>query len=313
MLFKNTQRVLADIKSIKIQGATNVAIATLKALEREAKESSASTRFEFIKQISVAGKLLANIRPTEPLADNAVEFIVFHLNKNKIVSIDELKKTVVDAVQYFLKLMAENENKIVRAGEKIVKFGDKIFTHCHSSTVINLLRYAKENKKRFEVFQTETRPLYQGHRTAKDLLKMGIKDTLLIDSSAPYLISKVSGGKFQIDKLIIGCDAISRDGSCVNKVGSFGLALTCFLNKIPVYVVTQSLKMNEDAKNIQAVKIEQRSGREVWPNAPRELKIYNPAFDCVSAELITAYITEFGIIKPSELFGKVKASYPWVI
>lgn len=313
MISKNIQRTLSEIKSIKIQGATNVAVATLKTLEREAKESKALTRLEFIKQVSAAGKLLATVRPTEPMADNAVEFIIFHLNKIKAASIDELKKVVIDAVQCFLKLMIENESKIVRAGEKIVKFGDKIFTHCHSSTVINLLRYAKENKKRFEVFQTETRPLYQGHRTAKDLLKMGIKDTLLIDSSAPYLISKVSGSKFQIDKLIIGCDAISRDGSCVNKVGSFGLALTCFLNKIPIYVVTQSLKMNEDAKNIQAVRIEQRSGREVWPNAPKKLKIYNPAFDCVPAELITAYVCEFGIVKPVDLFTKVKENYAWVI
>ncbi|MEK7511422.1 MAG: S-methyl-5-thioribose-1-phosphate isomerase [Patescibacteria group bacterium] len=313
MLSKNIQRILFDIKSIKIQGATNVAVATLKALEREAKESTALTRSEFIKQVSIAGKLLANARPTEPMADNAVEFIIFHLNKNKSASVDELKRVVQDATNDFLELMSENETKILRVGEKIVKEGDKVFTHCHSSTVIKLLISAKKNKKRFEVFQTETRPLYQGHRTAKDLLKFGIKDTLLIDSCAPYLISKISGSKFQIDKLIIGCDAISRDGSCVNKVGSFSLASTAFLNKIPVYVVTQALKMNEDAKNIQAIKIEQRSAREVWPNAPRGLKIYNPAFDQVPAEFITGYICEFGIVKPINLFAKVKEQYPWLV
>ncbi|MEK7159264.1 MAG: hypothetical protein AAB766_02055, partial [Patescibacteria group bacterium] len=83
------QRVFQDIKTIKIQGATNVAFATIKALERTAKESLTVTRTEFIKQIVDTGNSLANARPTEPMADNAVEFIIFHLNKNKSASVDE--------------------------------------------------------------------------------------------------------------------------------------------------------------------------------------------------------------------------------
>jgi ribose 1,5-bisphosphate isomerase len=312
MILNFVQRVFQDIKTIRIQGATNVAFAVIKAIERVAKESTVLSRAEFVKQIFATGKLLSEARPTEPMAGNAVEFIIFLLNKNKGVSVNESKNVVRDAVQYFLKLLAENEAKILLNGEKIIESGDKIFTHCHSSTVIKLLVNAKQNKKRFEVFQTETRPLYQGHRTAKELLKFKIKNTLLVDSCAPYLISKVSGSNFQIDKLIIGCDAISRDGSCVNKVGSFSLAQTAFLNKIPVYVVTQALKMNEDAKNIQAIKIEQRDAREVWLNAPKGLRIYNPAFDQVPAEFITGYVCDFGLVKPGELFEVVMENYPWL-
>lgn len=310
---KKIKRIFDDIQTIKIQGATNVALAVAKALADYAKRAEAKTRGEFVAAMAEAGRYLVSARATEPMADNVVEFILFALKKNKSQDVKELRQVVAESVGYFFSLVEKNEAKLVRIGEGTIKFGDKIFTHCHASTVIKILRAAKANKKRIEVFQTETRPLYQGHRTAEDLTRAGIRDTLVVDSAAPYLISKVSGDRFQIDKVIIGCDAIARDGSCVNKVGSFGLALTAFLNKIPVYVATQALKINEDAKNLRAIKIEERDAREVWDRAPKNLKIYNPAFDKVPAELITGYICEFGIVKPTDLFKKIKEAYLWLV
>jgi ribose 1,5-bisphosphate isomerase len=309
---KIIEQTYKDIKSIKIQGATNVALAVAKALKRYSKEVEVKTSSQLIKEISKAGKCLVSARATEPMADNVVEFIVFYLKKNKDLSVVELKKVLLSEIDYFFTLVEQNNQKITKNGEKLIKFGDKIFTHCHSSSVIKTLIAAKKNKKNFQVFQTETRPLYQGHKTAKDLKKAGIKDTLVVDSAAPYLISKISGNKFVIDKVIIGCDAIARDGSCVNKVGSFSLALTAFLNKVPVYVATQALKINEDANNLKAIKIEEREAREVWASAPKGLKIFNPAFDKVPVELITGYITEFGVVKPKDLMKKIKKNYSWL-
>jgi len=309
---KNIEAVFRDIKSIKIQGATNVAKSVALALRNYARKLESKKSADFIRDISNTGKYLVSARVTEPMADNVVEFIAHYLRKNKDQDVANLKKIMQDAIDYFFVLVEQNERRIIQAGEKIIKFGDHVFTHCHSSTVINILLTAKKNKKNFEVFQTETRPLYQGHKTARDLRRANIKDSLVVDSAAPYLISKISGNKFNVDKVILGCDAIARDGSCVNKVGSFALALTAALNKIPVYIATQALKLNEDAKNLKAVQIEQREAREVWDKAPKGLKIYNPAFDKVPAELITGYITEFGLIKPKEMVDKVKKNYPWL-
>lgn len=309
---KNIEIVFNDIKDIKIQGATNVAKAVALALRNYAQKLESNNSLDFIKAIRLAGEYLVSARATEPMADNVVEFILFYLKKNKDVEITELKIILRDSIDYFFVLVAQNEKKIIQTGEKLIKSGDKVFTHCHSSTVISILLAAKKNKKEFEVFQTETRPLYQGHRTANDLRKAKIKDTLVVDSAAPFLISKVSGSKFNVNKLILGCDAIARDGSCVNKVGSFGLASTAFLNKIPVYIATQALKLNENAKNLAAIEIEQRDAREVWNAAPKGLKIYNPAFDKVPVELITGYITEFGLIRPKKMVDKVKTDYPWI-
>jgi ribose 1,5-bisphosphate isomerase len=309
---KQVTKIFKDIKSIKIQGATNIALAVGRGLKIASSKSEYKTAVKFKKEIREIGKYLLGARATEPMAENVFEFVSFQLKKNKSKDVKELKKVVKDSVEYFFSLVEKNDKKITKNGEKLIKFGDKVFTHCHSSSVIKVLRGAKSNKKRFEVFQTETRPLYQGHKTARELAKFRIKDTLVVDSSAAYLISKVSGKAFEIDKLIIGCDAISRDGSCVNKVGSFGLAMTAFLNKIPVYIATQSLKINEDAKNIKAIKIEQRNAREVWNRAPKGLKIYNPAFDRVPAEFITGYICEFGVVKPKDLYKKIKNQYTWI-
>lgn len=306
------KKTFDQIKTIKIQGATNVAIATAKALSAYGKTLKTDKQKEFNREIKKAGRYLLTARATEPMADNVVEFINFYLKKNKDLPIRELKKVLQDSVEYLLTIIAQNNKKIEKRGEKLIRFGDKIFTHCHASTVLRIFEVAKKNKKRFEVFQTETRPLYQGHKTAKDLLKMKIKNTLVVDSAAPFLLSKLSGTKFNVDKLIIGCDAIAKDGSCVNKIGSYGLALTAYLNKIPVYVATQALKMNEDAASLRAVRIEQRSAREVWSGAPKEMKIYNPAFDKIPAEFIKGYICEFGIVKPENMLKKVKTNYKFL-
>jgi len=306
------QPTFERIQKIKIQGATNVALAVAKALRKFSREIDVSTRRVFIEQVTLAGKYLTSARLTEPMADNVVEFVLYQLKRNRTQTISELRAVVKDAINYFFELVEQNEAKIIRFGEKLINFGDQIFTHCHSSTVMKILITAKRNKKRFEVFQTETRPLYQGHRTAKELIKNRIKDTLIVDSAAPYLLSKISGPQFSIDKVIIGCDAISQDGSCVNKVGSFGVALTAYLNRIPVYIATQSLKINEDAKNLKAIKLEQRLAQEVWSGSPKKLKIYNPAFDKIPSELITGYICEFGVIRPTTMIKKVREHYPWL-
>jgi len=300
------------IKEIKIQGATNIARFVVVSLAQYAKLVPSKSSAQFINNIRLAGVFLLSARETEPMADNAVEFILADLIKVKNLPVEKLKKTVASSAEKIIKLIDANENKIVKYGSSLVKNGARIMTHCHSSTVIKILEQAKKNKKKFEVFQTETRPLMQGHKTAVDLVKAGIKDTLVVDSAVAYLMSDLSGEHFDIDLVIIGADSIARDGSCVNKIGSYAIASAAFDMGVPVYIATQALKINEDAKNLKAIKIEQRDAAEVWPDAPKGLKIYNPAFDKIPAKMITGIITEFGIVKPKKLFAEVKKKYQFI-
>ncbi|MBI5254643.1 translation initiation factor eIF-2B [Candidatus Falkowbacteria bacterium] len=308
--YKNLiQEDFEQIKSIKIQGATKVALTIGRALSHYARQGEFYCYKDFLEQLKLAGKYLLSARATEPMADNVTEFIFFRLKNDRHLTVEQGAKTVEKAVKDFEKMAQANEKHIISAGVNLIQRGDRIFTHCHSSTVVNILKSAK--KKKIEVVQTETRPLLQGHKTATELVAAGIKDTLIVDSAGASLLNQ--RGRDKIDKIILGCDGITIDGGCVNKVGSYGLAVAAKENNIPLYIATQALKINEDVRKIQMLKIEKRDEKEVWPNAPTGLNIENPAFDRVPAELIIGYITEFGILKPSRLIKKILQHYKWLI
>ncbi len=184
-----------------------------------------------------------------------------------------------------------------------------IVTHCHSSSVVNILVEAHKQKKYIHVYNTETRPLYQGRKTSIDLAKAGVPDTMITDDAAPFFVDNVYESDIHIDMVIIGSDAIKMDGSVYNKIGSFSIALAARHSKIPVYVVGSLTKV--DMEN--AVIIEKRSGKELRPEAPKGLEILNYAFDKVPAKFITGIITEHGIIKPKDIKKMVKKYYPWMI
>jgi len=298
----------ADIKSVKIQGATKVALAVGRALGVYAREAELCCYKEFVEQLKLAGKFLLSARATEPMADNVIEFIVYKLRQDKHLTIAQGRKTVLSAIKEFEKMVKSNEKKIVAIGVKLIARGDRIFTHCHSSTVVNILKAARG--KKIEVVQTETRPLFQGRKTASELVGAGIKDSLAVDSAGASLLSRK--GREKIDKVILGCDAITVDGGCVNKVGSYAAALAARENNVPLYIATQALKINEDIKKIGALIIEERADEEVWQDAPKKLDIENPAFDRIPANLIAGYITEFGMIKPRALIKQIARRYRWL-
>lgn len=193
-------------------------------------------------------------------------------------------------------------------GAKLIKKNMNIMTHCHSWSVVKILTTAHKQDKKIHVYNTETRPLYQWRTTSKDLMKAGIKNTMVVDDSAPFFVDNVYESDVDIDMVIIGSDAIKINGDIYNKVWSFSIALSAWHSKIPVYIVGSLTKI--DTEN--TVKIEQRSSKELRPDAPKWLDIINYAFDMVPAKFITGIITEYGIIKPKDIKKAVKRYYPWM-
>ena len=261
-------KICQDIKNIKIQGAENIAKSALIAYS--------------INPTKKAVKKLIGLRPTEPLLVNILNYAV--------------KNNVKDA----LNLLNKNEEKITKYGARLIKNNSVIFTHCHSTTVINILKEAKKQGRKFQVYNTETRPLYQGRKTALDLAKLKIKTTSIVDSAAHFAIKKSN-------LMLIGADAILRNGDVINKIGSGLFSELAYAHKLPVYIASNGLKFsNKD------VKIEERSFKEVWRNSPKEIKIKNPAFEVIDNRYIKAIISEFGILKIKDFLNKVKLSYPWL-
>ena len=166
-----------------------------------------------------------------------------------------------------------------------------IYTHCHSTNVVKALIYAKKKGKRFEVYNTETRPLFQGRTTAKELSKNKIKVTTFVDSA---LLQAIKNS----DVVLLGADAILKSG-IINKIGSAAISELAFNHKKPLYVVADSWKFSP--KN---VKIEERDFREVWKNAPKKIKIRNPAFEKIDKKYIGGIISEKGILRFEKFIKK---------
>ncbi|HRZ85754.1 MAG TPA: translation initiation factor eIF-2B [Candidatus Paceibacterota bacterium] len=263
-------RIFRDIKRIKIQGATNIAKAAIYAYSLFPDKSTL--------------KRLVSLRPTEPMLQNVVKML-------------EKGKKKEDIMSHF----SDSQEKINKQVFKIINNKDVILTHCHSTAVVRALIYSKQHGKKFQVYNTETRPLYQGKQTAKELSHVGIKVTTFVDSAVDLALSG-SQGFNKVNKVIIGSDAILRNGDVINKVGSNMIADLAKFHRIKLYVVGDSWKFTR--KNIL---LEQRSYKEVWDNkVPRSIKIKNPSFEKVPSKNISFIISELGILTPKEFVKKLK-------
>jgi translation initiation factor 2B subunit (eIF-2B alpha/beta/delta family) len=264
---KRFSKILKDIKDVKIQGARNVAKSALYA-------------YSLIPTKDSKRKLLAS-RPTEPMMENVLDLA----EEGKYYG--EIRKHF-DTAQ-------ESINKNIL---KIIKSGGVVFLHCHSTNVVNSLIYVKKKGKRFEVYNTETRPLYQGRKTVRELRKHGIKVTMFIDSALGVALKKSQGTK-KADVVLLGADALLRNG-IINKIGSAVIAQLARTNKIPVYIVADSWKFTK-----KKIPIEQRKINEVWDSAPQGVKIKNPAFEFVEKKFLTGIVSEFGIMKYGDFVRNV--------
>ncbi|MFH1111609.1 MAG: translation initiation factor eIF-2B [Patescibacteria group bacterium] len=302
---KKLINIIRDIKSVKIQGATAVARVSLLALSSYILSYPKKSGLK--KLLLAVSEKISQARPAEPMARNLLKYyadIIFENYRNGLLQPSLIKVSVNN----ILALVTEAKKKIAWHGSNLIKNSEIIFTHCHSSLTESILKLAWQQGKKFKVFHTETRPLYQGHITDRNLRKFGIPSTLVVDSAAAYLISSWSGDDINIDKVILGADSIEPDGSVFNKVGSFGIALAAATSSIPVYIAATLLKYDQDAKS----KNEIRDGKELWPQAPKDSRVINYAFDKIPTDLITGFITEVGIIKPKQIKNKALKTYPQI-
>lgn len=271
----NFNQICKDIKTLKIQGATNVAKAAIKALK--------------IRHDKKAIQKLISLRPTEPALRNAINFV----KKDP----EKLAKKALDYLNFA-------EKKIAKIGAKKVEDNSIIFTHCHSGTVVNILKQAKKTKK-FEVYNTETRPLYQGRITARELAKSRIKVTHFVDSAARVLLKEA-------DLMLMGVDAITSEGKIVNKIGTEMFVETANRYNTPIYFCTVSWKFDPLTIKGYKEKIEERSPDEVWKNPPKNVKIKNLAFEFINPNLVTGIISELGIYSPTVFVERVIEKHPWI-
>ncbi len=304
-LLKPVQTTAKKIRNLEIQGARNIAIAAIKAVEALAKETRTKSKREFLRQLSEAKEILFSSRETEPLMRNAIRWVIDQVEKSDQKDIKSLIKTISSASKQFLTNLEDSKERIAEIGAKRIRNNLVIFTHCHSSTVTHLLRRAKHEGKAFEVICTETRPVFQGRITAKEMLELGVKTTLIVDSAARFFMN-------QADLVLVGADAITSEGNIINKIGTSMIALVAQEARTPFYVVSELLKFDPATMYGDYEKIEERSSREVWKDPPEGLVIRNPAFDVTRRNFIHGIICEEGIISPHSITEVIHRRYPWI-
>ena len=293
------------IRRIEVQGARNVAIAAIQAFQTLAAQTKAETKAELLKELGAAQALFASARETEPLMRNAMRYIISQTQTAPTEEIGTLRQVVTENADRFLKDLAASSQRAAEIGAKRIGDGSVVFTHCHSSTVTKMLAKAKADGVDFRVICTETRPAYQGRITAKELVGYGIDTTFIVDSAARTFMGEV-------DVAFVGADAITSEGNVVNKIGTSGIAVIASEARVPFYVVSELLKFDPETLHGGCEKIEQRNPAEVWPEAPPNLKVRNPAFDVTPNRYIHGIICEEGIIPPQTVLETMHKRYPWV-
>jgi methylthioribose-1-phosphate isomerase len=212
-----------------------------------------------------------------------------------------------------LAILAEDISMCASIGEHgaaLLKNGMGVLTHCNAGalatsdygTALAPIYIAKEKGVEVTVYSDETRPLLQGSRlTAWELAGAGVKVVTICDNMAAQVMRE---GK--IDLIIVRADRVAANGDAANKIGTYGVAILAKHHNIPFYVAIPYSTIDHSLPDGAGIPIEQREPDEVRRGfgkltAPEDVEIYNPAFDVTPNDLITGFITENGIVSPSEI------------
>jgi ribose 1,5-bisphosphate isomerase len=285
------EATLGKIKRLEIQSSSSVTKNGLKSLAESIQKSKAKSLDELLEEVETKSRLLASARATEPALRNGLKALKGYVATAS--SPAEVKRLTAESVDSYIGRMEEAEERIAKIGEKRVTEGSTIMTHCHSRTVVAILKKAAASGKKFDVICTETRPRFQGRTTAKELLAAGIPTTMIVDSAARSVMNDV-------DLVMFGADAVTSDGFLVNKIGTSLIALAAKEARTMTCAACETFKFDPDTLAGVREPIEERDPKEVWDKPPKKLRIRNPAFDFTPPSLIDFVICEEGVISIQE-------------
>ncbi len=299
--------VFYAIKNMELRGAPLIGIAAGYGMFLSIKDVEGADHDEFMVILKKSGELLAKARPTGSNLFGTIERMIKKAEGLRNESIKTMKKLLEEEA---IKIhRAEDEiNRLI--GENLLtllKDGMTILTHCNAGslatgcygTATAPVYIAKERGWNIKVYADETRPYLQGARlTTYELKRAGIEVTLICDSMAGMVMSQ---GK--IDAVIVGTDRVAANGDIANKIGTMSVAVLAKYFNVPVYIAAPSTTVDMNTLTGKDIPIEERNPEEItsWYGrliAPEGVKVYNPAFDVTPHELITAIVTDRGIVYP---------------
>ncbi len=310
--FRDHKSIATAIQEMVVRGAPAIGAAAGFGLALAGFASNAGSREELISDLQTAAAILKAARPTAINLAWAVNRILKHACQLQ-GSADEVRQAVLEEAQRIADEDVEINQRMAEYGSTLIADGDTIIHHCNTGalatvdwgTAQGVIRMAHEQGKNIHVLVDETRPRLQGARlTAWELEQLGIPYEIITDNMAGFFLK---AGKVQ--KVLFGADRVAANGDVANKIGTYMLALAADDNHVPVYPIVPTSTIDLSMASGDLIPLEERDPHEVLDIqfrgervAPLEAEARNIAFDVTPHRLITAIVTENGIVHPP--FGK---------
>lgn len=315
--YSDAQTVADGIQKMVVRGAPAIGVAAAYGIALEAQKYVLLNGADFHKRMAQAFEVLAASRPTAVNLFWALNRMRDRLSDAAQTETVSLARLLLDEAHAIYHEDIEINKTMGAFGASILEDGMCVLTHCNAGalataghgTALGVIRSAVTAGKKITVFADETRPFLQGARlTAWELSEDGIDTTLITDNMSGYFMK--SGA---IDAVIVGTDRVAANGDVANKIGTYMVAVLAKEHDIPFYVACPLSTIDISIPSGDDIPIEERSSNEVtgygdvrW--APKNIQVRNPSFDVTPARLVTALITEKGIVySPSD--NKLKALY----
>ena len=297
--------VAEAIRTMVVRGAPAIGVAAAYGIALEAERLKAEPAGIFTRQLENGFKILAASRPTAVNLFWALDRMRKCWQDNQHLPQAVLAERLLQEAHTILEEDIQINRQIGAYGASLLADGMCILTHCNAGalataghgTALGVFRSAVESGKKISVFADETRPFLQGARlTAWEMMQEKIPVTLITDNMSGYFMSRG-----EIDAVVVGTDRVAANGDVANKIGTYMVAVLAKRHNIPFYVACPLSTIDLSLPDGNAIPIEERSVDEVkgyrdchW--APEGVSIRNPAFDVTPAELVTALVTEKGIV-----------------
>ncbi len=296
--------VIRAIRTMKVRGAPAIGVAAAYGLALAAREAAQVP--DPWDRLRAAAEELKNARPTAVNLAWAVDRLMEKAAVRGAQGVDVAALLLEEART----LQAEDEaanRRLGAYGRDLLPHGARVITHCNAGalatagygTALGVIRAAREAGNPLRVYATETRPLLQGARlTCWELMQEDIPVTLITDSTAGFLMARGMA-----DLVLVGADRIAANGDVANKIGTYALAVLAREHGLPFYVAAPVSTVDLATPSGAEIPIEERAPEEVTHvagtrTAPEGVGVWNPAFDVTPARLVTAIVTDRGVVRP---------------
>ena len=287
---------IEGIKENTTDGASELARQAILVMKATAETSETENILDFLLEQKEVGKRLISARRTmAPVPNIITRYLREVLKEDRKDDLDEMKQQAVSLAEEMHRDSVNAISKIINSTAELIENKDVILTHSYSSTVITALKVISEIKKGIKVIVTKSGTGRYGERTARELAEAGIPVLYIDDTTVGAYISGIS-------KVLVGADRITADGKIINGAGTYAVAAAAKINDIPVYVLCETLKFDFSTSS-KKVDLEERINEDLFKDdvIPPGVTTSNPTFDITPLDLITAIVSENGVVSADQV------------